>query len=83
MELEVEEDSVNAYVYNAACLNLAELGPAETKIDFEVIEGTGFTIKSNTKEFVSELSFNLAVQTNKDASCFFAQDKEVLGEKKN
>ena len=78
-ELGIEETQVGFHRYNVACLNLAGLGPAVANITFEVREGVGFQITSNTPRFTANLTFALALETNKDASCYFAKDKDQLG----
>ncbi len=78
-EQPIEEQELGVYKYYIACITLAELGPATTNISFEVKAGVAFAITSNTPEYSETTNIVIALQTNKDALCYYSTIPESIG----
>ncbi len=75
----VQEADLGVYTYHIACITLAELGPATAAVGFEIKEGVPFAIASNTPEFFEGTDITLALETNKDALCYYSAMPESIG----
>jgi hypothetical protein len=75
-EINVTKD-MTSYTYYVACKNTAELPSATVPVKFSVDTTIPFAITSLTPPYSNSTEFSIALQTNKRALCYIAEDPEV------